>query len=274
MLHGATVVAIRQGKSARVIDLTLSEKYYWSGAAAFERWGGAMTTTMAPRGAYQPATRVRSQDPATTFLTRWLRVWVLLLTVVTMVVVVFLVVITGTLASINGNLRAADRSVTGVGQDVIPLPERVDQINGGLAAIDPALKPIPGQADEIIAALSSINSSLTATDASLKDTSSTLVQVLGSVGSITDLLINADDPPDRLGVQNIHRRVAAANGVGSPAIPGAAGGGGCDEFCTPSNLTTAESDAANILSQLREVNRHLRSACGSVGVSLLAGACR
>jgi hypothetical protein len=232
-----------------------------------------MTTTMA-RGGVQPVARPGPRDETVSFLTRWLRVWVLVLAVVTMVVVVFLVVITGTLASINGNLRAADRSVAGVGQDVVPLPSRVDQINGALGAIDPALEPIPGQADEIIGALSSINNSLTSTDASLKDTSSTLVGVLGSVGSITDLLINADDPPDRLGVQNIHRRVAAANGAGSPAVGGAAGGGGCGEFCTPANLTTAEADAANILAQLVAVNRHLSSVCNSVGANLLAGRCR
>ena len=238
-----------------------------------------MTTTMAARGGVRPVVRPQAgpqtgPDPSG-FLARWLRVWVLLLTVVTMVVVVALVVITGTLASINGNLRTATRGVVGTGQNVQPLPAQVDRINGSLAAIDPALKPIPGQADQIIAALTSINNSLTATDSSLKDTSSTLVDVLGRVGNVSDLLINADDPPDRLGVQNIHRRVAAANGVGSPAVGGgAAGGGGCGEFCTPSNLTTAEADAGNILSRLVAVNRHLASACNSVGVSLLAGRCR
>ncbi len=131
------------------------------------------------------------------------------------------------------------------------------------AAIDPALKPIPGQADQIIAALTSINDKLTTTDASLKDTSSVLVTVLGQVDSIRDLLIDADDPPDRLGVQNIHRRVASVNGVGSPAQGIAAGGGGCGEFCQPENLTTAESDAANILAGLISVNGHLNSICNS-----------
>jgi hypothetical protein len=55
---------------------------------------------------------------------------------------------------------------------------------------------------------------------------------------------------------------------------GAAGGGGCGEFCTPSNLTAAEGDAANILGQLVAVNRHLSSACNSIGANLLAGRCR
>jgi hypothetical protein len=222
-----------------------------------------MVQTMASRGELRSAPRVRHGDDQATFLSRWLRVWVILLTVVTLVVVVYLIIITNTLASINGNLATADRAVTGAGGNVTTLPAQVDRINGALAAIDPALKPIPGQANEIIAALTSINDKLTATDSSLKDTSSVLVTVLGQVNSIRDLLIDADDPPDRLGVQNIHRRVAAINGQGSPAQGIAAGGGGCGEFCTPSNLTTAENDAANILAGLVSVNGHLNSICNS-----------
>lgn len=222
-----------------------------------------MVQTMASRGELRSAPRVRQGDDQATFLSRWLRVWVILLTVVVLVVVVYLIIITNTLASINGNLATADRAVTGAGGNVTTLPAQVDRINGALAAIDPALKPIPGQADQIIAALTSINDKLTATDSSLKDTSSVLVTVLGQVNNIRDLLIDADDPPDRLGVQNIHRRVAAVNGQGSPAIGTAAGGGGCGEFCTGENLTTAEGDAANILAGLVSVNGHLNSICNS-----------
>ena len=222
-----------------------------------------MTTTMGARGELRSAPRVRHGDDQATFLSRWLRVWVILLTVVVLVVVVYLIIITNTLASINGNLATADRAVTGAGGNVTTLPAQVDRINGALAAIDPALKPIPGQANEIIAALTSINDKLTATDASLKDTSSVLVTVLGQVGNIRDLLIDADDPPDRLGVQNIHRRVDAINGAHSAPQGVAAGGGGCGEFCTPQNLTTAENDAANILAGLVSVNGHLNSICNS-----------
>jgi len=199
-------------------------------------------------------------DRAAEFLTKWLRIWVVLLVVVTMVVVVYLVVITNTLASINGNLAVANRGVQGTGRNTVTLPAQVDRINGSLAAIDPALKPIPDQADQIIAALSSINDRLAATDASLKDTSSVLSNVTGGVGSIRDVLIDANDPPDRVGVQNIHRRVAAANGTGN-----------CGEFCKPDNLTTIEADAGNILRDLVGINRHLNSVCRSFGASLLAG---
>ncbi len=230
-----------------------------------------MVSTMGTRGELRSAPRVREADDQATFLSRWLKVWVILLTVVVLVVVVYLIIITETLASINGNLRTAERAVTGAGGNVESLPAQVDRINGALAAIDPALKPIPGQANEIISALTSINDKLTQVDGSLKDTSSVLVTVNGQVGNISGLLVDANDPPDRLGVQNIHRRVAAVNGVGSPSIGTAAGGGGCGEFCTGENLTTAEADASNILAGLVSINGHLNSICNSGIVSVAAG---
>ena len=190
--------------------------------------------------------RRRTVDDQATFLSRWLKVWVILLTVVTLVVVGYLIVITNSLASINGNLGTAERAVVGAGQDVVTLPNQVDRINGALSGIDPALKPIPGQADQIIASLTSINSKLTNTDASLKDTSAILVTALGTANNISGLLIDANDPADRLGVQNIHRRVAAINGVGGPRQGTANGGGTCGEFCTPNNLTTAQQDSRDI----------------------------
>jgi hypothetical protein len=233
-----------------------------------------MVQTMASRGELRSAPRVRGGDDQATFLSRWLKVWVILLTVVILVVVVYLIIITNTLASINGNLATAERAVTGAGGNVQTLPAQVDRINGALAAIDPALKPIPGQADQIIGALTSINDKLTQVDSSLVDTSSVLVTVLGQVNSVRDLLIDADDPPDRLGVQNIHRRVASVNGADSPSIGTAPGGGSCGEFCQGENLTTAENDAANILAGLISVNGHLDSICNSaLGTIAEGGGC-
>ncbi len=199
-----------------------------------------------PQTDMRPTPRRRAADDQTTFLSRWLKVWVILLTVVTLVVVGYLIVITNSLASINGNLATAQRAVVGAGGNVVTLPNQVDRINGALAGIDPALEPIPGQAQQIIDSLTSINAKLTDTDASLKDTTGLLQNILGSVNNINGLLIDANDPPDRLGVQNIHRRVAAINGVGGPRQGTANGGGGCGEFCTPNNLTTAEQDASDI----------------------------
>lgn len=214
--------------------------------------------------------RRRAGDDQATFISRWLKVWVILLTVVVLVVVGYLIVITNSLASINGNLATAQRAVVGAGGNVVTLPNQVDRINGALAGIDPALKPIPGQADEIIAALTSINSKLTNVDASLKDTSAILVTVLGTVNNVSGLLIDANDPPDKLGVQDIHRRVAAINGVGGPRQGSANGGGTCGEFCTNQNLTTAEQDARDIS---RVVNTgvlpHAIAICKGLSTSLL-----
>jgi hypothetical protein len=229
-----------------------------------------MTMTMGRPTELRSAPRVRQGDDQATFLSRWLRVWVILLTVVVLVVVVYLIIITNTLASINGNLATADRAVTGAGGNTETLPAQVDRINGALAAIDPALKPIPGQADQIIANLTSINNTLTTVDGSLKDTSSVLVTVLGQVNSVRDLLIDADDPPDRLGVQNIHRRVGAINGRSSPA-QGVAAGGGCGEFCQAETLHSAEADAANILAGLVSINGHLNSICNSTVATAVTG---
>ena len=234
-----------------------------------------MSMTMTRPTELRRAPTVRAEDAQSSFLARWLRVWVVLLVVVTLVVVGYLIVITNTLASINGNLGTADRAVQGTGRNVTGLPREVDAINGSLAAIDPALKPIPSQADQIIAALASINDKLGQTDASLKDTSSVLGNVLSQVNGVNELLIDINDPPDRLGVQDIHRRVAAANGANSPAVPGALGGGTCGEFCSPTNLTVTENDASNILDGLKAINGHLRSVCNSFIGTVLEGAhCR
>ena len=222
-----------------------------------------MVQVMSSPSADQRATpRRRAGDDQTTFLSRWLKVWVILLTVVILVVVGYLIVITNSLASINGNLATAQRAVVGAGGNVVTLPNQVDRINGALAGIDPALKPIPGQADEIIAALSSINSKLTNTDASLKDTSAILQTVLGTVNNVSGLLIDANEPGDRLGVQNIHRRVAAINGANSPRQGGANGGGSCGEFCQPNNLTTAQQDSRDISRVVNDgVKPHVRAIC-------------
>lgn len=222
-----------------------------------------MVQTMATRGELRSAPRPRGGDDLSTFLSRWLKVWVILLTVVVLVVVVFLIIITNTLASINGNLATADSAVTGAGSDVSTLQAQVDRINGALDPINESLKPIPGQADEIVAILTSVNGKLTSTDASLKDTSAVLVVAAGTARNISDLLIDADDPPDRLGVQNIHRRVAAINGKNSPKIGIAGGGGGCGEFCQSETLTVAELDARNINAGLVSINGHLSSICNS-----------
>ena len=203
----------------------------------------------------------RSTDEAQ-FLKRWLGVWVVLLTVVTLVAVTFLIFITNNLAAINADLAVADEAVSGAGGDVVTLPEAVDTVNASLGGIDPNLLPIPGQADSIIASLRSIDSKLTNVDSSLKDTGPTLKSVLGQTGQVEAVLIDADDPPDKLGVQNIHQRVAFLNGVGNTGSFGV----------NKDPLSASEADTSNILAQLREVNKHLTSICKNGIVATIGGA--
>ncbi len=222
-----------------------------------------------PTADLRPTPKRRPTDDRTTFLSRWLRVWVILLSIVTLVVVGYLVVITDSLASINGNLATAQRAVVGAGGNVVTLPNQVDRINAALGGIDPALEPIPGQADEIIAALASINSKLANTDESLKDTSAVLQTVLGTVNNVSGVLIDANDPPDRLGVQNIHQRVAAVNGATSPRQGAAVAGGTCAHFCQEATLTTAQADTTDISRVVREgVAPHAAAICKGLSAVL------
>lgn len=205
----------------------------------------------------------RSTDEAQ-FLKRWLGVWVVLLSVVTLVAVTFLIFITNNLAAINADLAVADEAVSGAGGDVVTLPEAVDTVNASLGGIDPNLLPIPGQADSIIASLRSIDSKLTNVDSSLKDTGPTLKSVLGQTAQVEAVLIDADDPADKLGVQNIHQRVAFLNGIGN-ASTGSFG-------VNKDPLSASEADTTNILAQLREVNKHLTNICKSGVVTTVGGA--
>lgn len=202
--------------------------------------------------------------------------WVILLTVVTLVVVVYLVLITNSLASINGNLATADRAVglDGAAGNVASLPNQVDRINGALQGIDESLNDIPGQAGEIITVLTSVNDNLTAVDASLQDTSSVLSTVLSTVGGISDTLVDADEPADNLGVQDIHHRVAALNGVNSPRQGSASNGGNAsNEFATGGSLAAAEGDARAIVGSLDSINLHLTGICSSAVGGLATGGC-
>lgn len=187
-------------------------------------------------------------------LTGWMWTWITIGALVVVVVVGYLLGIISALNDIDDNLFTVTSDVQGAEGDVQPLPGHIADANDDLTQIDQALAPIPGQADQIISSLSSIEGTLTTVDSSLKDTSGSLVNtdsvlrnVLGLVQQINTVLIDAENPPDRLGTQNIHERVAVANSV----------------------LRPAQSDTSNILSQLVEVNEHLVSVCNNVN----PGAC-
>jgi len=204
------------------------------------------------------ATATRSgTDSDAAFVSKWIPIWAGLLTIVTLVVVVFLITISNSLAAINGDLAVADEAVTGAGGDVPTLPSEVQTVTGHLENIDTDVKPIAGMADQIIGSLRSIDGKLTSVDASLKDTGPTLKNgVLPTANSILGVLRAADDPPDRLGVQNIHQRLAFANGVGNTGPFGQ----------NPANANAIVDQARRAEADLREINKHLTSICRSPAV--------
>ena len=224
------------------------------------------STSAAPR----PAPQVKAKDTERAYLAKWMRVWVGLLCAVTLVVVGYLTVITNSLANVNGNLGTVSREVGNADTNTVGLPTHVDTINASLGQIDGALKPIPGQADTIVGALSSINDKLTQTDASLADTASALQTVLGTVGDINGVLVDADEPADNLGVQDIHQRIARINGANSPGVAGASAGGGPGAFgASPANLSTVRADTAIIGGQIGAINSRLTGVCHGLVVGLL-----
>ncbi len=228
------------------------------------------STRRATSSASAPAPTLRAKDSDRAYLAKWMRVWVGLLCAVTLVVVGYLTVITNSLADINGNLGTVSREVGGAGSNALGLPTHVDSINSSLGAIDGALKPIPAQADTIVGALSTISDKLSQTDASLADTAGALQTVLGTVGDISSTLVDADEPGDNLGVQDIHQRIARINGANSQVVNGASAGGTVGPFGTsPANLTTVRADTAVIVGQIQAVNTHLLGVCRSGVGSLL-----
>ncbi len=220
--------------------------------------------------AASPAPRAKPQDSARAYLAKWMRIWVSVLCIVTLVVVVYLTFITNSLANVNGNLGTVSRQVGGAGTNTVNLPSHVDRINSSLTQIDGALKPIPGQAGEIVGALTSVNDKLTQTDSSLADTSAALQTVLGTAGGIGATLVDADEPADNLGVQDIHQRIARINGANSPSVGSATAGGTPGPFgASPSNLSTVKGDTGVIGGQIAAINSRLLGVCQSLVTTLL-----
>ncbi len=216
------------------------------------------------------------------YFDRWIKTWALLLVLVVLVVVAYLIVITSSLRSIDSNLGVARASVVGADGNVVTLPDQIELANKNLTGIDSALKPIDASTDQIIGALTSINGklgsidgslkstdgSLKNTDGSLKDTDNSLKGTGGSLvtttGSLNNTagtlesilrlatgirtqLVDADNPPDKLGAQNIFERVAVINSILGPA----------------------QGDTRNVLGQLGNVNGSLNSVCRSTAVTTI-----
>jgi hypothetical protein len=215
--------------------------------------------------------RPLSEHPAR--LVGWVRVWVVLLAVVTLAVAAYLVVISNSLAAINGSLSAVERAVGGTGQNLATLPAQLDRVNTALVGIEEASAPLQPRAAEVVVALASIEGSLASTDQSLKEAAVGLQGALGSLDGVSGALADADDPADGLGIQNAHRRVAALNDVGSflerSGVTAPAGGAFDPEGST---LAAVHADAQNIILALTKANRHLSSLCKAPAVEIVTGA--
>ncbi len=200
----------------------------------------------------------------------WVRVWMVLLAVVTLVVAVYLLVITNSLADINGNLGTAVRAVQGTGENVASLPTQLGRLNEGLEGIDGATAPLRRKADEVAAYLGSIERSLTSTDRSLKGAASALSGGLASLTGLSNVLVDMDNPPDGLGIQQAHQRLAALNGVGSQPQGSAAMGGTSGAFgLSAGGLAAAQADAHDIAFALTSIGRHLWAVCNSPAMDIL-----
>jgi len=177
------------------------------------------------------------------FLSRWLKVWVALITVILLVVIVYLFFITNSLASINKNLGPTERSVAGAGADVKRLPDQVQTINRSLQNIDPSLRPINGKTDEIIAALAPIDAKLKTTAGSLVDTASMLRTALGQANDIRGVVAAAQSPGSA-GTELIWKQVGGV-------------AGGLADSANAELSGPVRSNARNIETGLNRTNDHL-----------------
>ncbi len=155
------------------------------------------TATRVSPGNFRPRA-VRSQEgrdaaamaDTQSYISRWLTVWVALITVVILVVVVYLIFISNSLVSINSGLAVAQRAVSGAGGHTKTLPSQIQGINSSLGGIDQALRPIPGQGNQIVSNLTNIEGNLGNIDGSLKSTSPMLSQVAGTLTGVSGSLVD------------------------------------------------------------------------------------
>ncbi len=233
------------------------------------------------------------------YLKRWLRVWIALLVVATLVIVVYLILIAISLSQVNANMAAANGAVRAVRANVSILPGQINTVNSHLAAIDRDLDKVPERVkdvnrslttvrnslsvtDESLAGtartlpvtrrslvatdpvLKSINASLQDTDGSLEDTDSLLASVGTLGGEVEATLEDAESPPNNLD------RLSACP---SPEESGGSictgrvseGAAGIYERVAVANsvLVPVRRDTGNILGSLTEANGHLISICES-----------
>jgi ABC-type transporter Mla subunit MlaD len=236
------------------------------------------TTIRSSRGATpSPRVTLPRRTDETSVLTRWMWVWVAIGILVVAVVVAFLM-------GIDSALGVADRSVTGAGGDVVPLPQHIAHVNATLGSIDTALKPIPAQADTVIHNLNTIDGSLGSIDGSLKDTSGTLVRTSSSLVDTSNSLI--DTSGSLADTSGILKHVSGSLVDTSNVLVSILGQattikGTLEDLQNPADklgsrnildrvntanglLTPAKGDTGNILGGLQNVNASLKSVCAKI----------
>lgn len=253
-------------------------------------------TTGDPSGAAASPEHLREVEDRIAYLKRWLRVWIALLVVATLVIVVYLIIIASSLHTVNGNIAAADKAVRAVRANVSILPgqintvnshlgdidrnldqvpDRVGQVNDSLRSVDDSLgvtsgsladtaDTLPATRDSLAAtdgALATINASLQDTNGSLKDTSSLLVSVEELAGKVEATLEDAESPPNTL---DQLQQCPPQSVTGSVCVGQVSGGAeGIYERVAVANsvLVAVRRDTGNILGSLVDVNGHLESIC-------------
>jgi hypothetical protein len=182
--------------------------------------------------------------------------------------------IEGNLTSIDGSLKNTSPMLSQVGGALVGVSGSLVSTTGMLNNTAGSLVSTTGLLNNTSGLLQGITSNLNGVSSSLVDTSGVLTAVLGTAGQINATLVDANFPngwcnapetnstymppagappgkfscdPTQLGVQNIHQRVAIANGV----------------------LAPAQTDLTNIIGGLTSVNGHLLSICDSTVIQLV-----
>lgn len=202
---------------------------------------------------------------------RWFRIWIATGILILLIVVGLLI---GTFQGVEGipdHLGPAGAEVTGIGNDVQRLPERIEDVNTALAKVADAVGPLHPLVRRTIGNLRTIRGSLasvetrlnrttgllTSTHGVLRDTAGTLDTVSGDLrrtrGLATQIAaqLRAVQSPGSQGTALIARQVGAIN----------------------AQLAPAESTASSIVGGLKMIDGHLEAACQALPVgAVLPGA--
>ena len=161
--------------------------------------------------------------------------------------------------AIRGSLTKTDASLKNTSGSLVDTSNSLVDTSGSLVDTSRSLVNTSGTVGDISRSLVNTTGSLVNTSNSLVDTSRVLVNVRALAANIESTLIRAQVVPS-LGTNAIWRRVRFLNGGSFTGPNGTMLGGSSPN---PNGLNPALTDANNILSGLKEVNKHLTSVCGA-----------